>query len=132
MREFVGMAGVAILFSGFFMLYDKLSKADSVQRVSSDERVNECVEKWFRDGSAPRAPIRLLACECQIRHLDASFAPVERDILIRSFGSPDFDASFRGETKNFSVPEMKAFGERIDHYLAVAGPQCLKEIIAAQ
>jgi hypothetical protein len=127
MREFVGMVGVAILFSGGFMLYDKFGKADAVQIVSSDERINKCVANGFPSGK-PTMEIRVAVCGCIMKEMDRSFTPVEGDFLFQVFlGKPENIGSLL-EERNFSRREMDALKKKADRFLRETDQRCRREL----
>lgn len=127
MREFVGMAGVGILFSGGFMLYNTLSDINAGQPASSDERINKCVAKGFPSGK-PTTEIRVSVCECIVKEIDRSFTPAEGDVLFQvAFGKPE-NAYNSLEKQNFSRREMDLLKKKIERFARDTGPRCAREL----
>lgn len=127
MREFVGMAGVAILFSAAFMLYDNLIAAESVQFASSDGRINKCVANGFPSGRHT-TQIRVEVCGCILKEMDRSFTPAEGNLLFQAvFDTPE-DIGSVWEGRNFSRRDVEVLKTKVDRFLRETGPRCQREL----
>lgn len=138
MRYLTGLVAIAALaVGGLTLVAGGRGDADArsaARQATGDERVNKCVENGFRGADGTTVRNRQLICGCLIGHMDVSFSPVERDILVQySYYRPPGDTAYlRAKTEGWSAREMKAFTVKIHDYLRVATPRCIREVAAAQ
>lgn len=127
MREFVGMACVAVLFSGAFMLYNNLNAADSAPFASSDERLNKCVTNGF-SGRKYTTEVRVEVCGCILKEIDRSFTAREGDLLFQGLFDPPENIASIWEGRNFSQRDVYALGKKVERFLREVGPRCERDL----